>query len=220
MALGRKSSLKQTCVRKFAVLVGIVVCASAAQADTNKTLKNVAVLGGLLSSGYAWHLDQSWDCAQGYEIGLHQGKDAELSALGVQVSNFACNNELSTSDEGISIRFAPALMATHWRASSGAGAASTSELTIVPRISYTYPVGPVHLDLSFGIGASYLSETSVGQRQKSTHFQFSDELGFGISDPKGRYRVVFQYRHISNADIATPNNGVDFKGITLNMKTW
>jgi len=73
------------------------------------------------------------------------------------------------------------------------------------------------LDVGFGIGVSYLMDPSVGNRRKSTNFQFSDEFSFGISDGTDTYRVAYQYRHISNAGIGTLNNAVDFSGLTLTV---
>ncbi len=53
---------------------------------------------------------------------------------------------------------------------------------------------------------------------KSTEFQFSDELGIGISDASERVRLGYSYRHVSNANIDTPNNNVDFHGFTLTFR--
>jgi hypothetical protein len=74
-------------------------------------------------------------------------------------------------------------------------------------------VGPVYLDASFGLGPDLISKTSIGYQRKSTAFQFSDEMGIGISDAKKRVRLSYSYRHVSNLDIKTPNNGTNFVGI-------
>jgi hypothetical protein len=73
-------------------------------------------------------------------------------------------------------------------------------------------------DVTVGVGISLISKSSVGSRIKSTNFQFSDEIGFGVSDATDKLRIGFTYRHISNLDISVPNNGVDFRGLTLTYK--
>jgi hypothetical protein len=74
------------------------------------------------------------------------------------------------------------------------------------------------VDFSVGLGPTLVSETDIGTRQKSTKFQFSDELGLGISELSQRARLSFTYRHVSNADIQLPNNGVNFLGLGLTLK--
>jgi hypothetical protein len=43
-------------------------------------------------------------------------------------------------------------------------------------------------------------------------------MGIGISDAKQRVRLDFTYRHISNADIKLPNNGMNFLGVGLTYR--
>ena len=80
------------------------------------------------------------------------------------------------------------------------------------------PLQGMKLDATFGIGVSYLTETSIGSREKSTAFQFSDELSLGVSDNTETFRLAWQYRHISNLGIKNPNNPVDFRGVTLTIQ--
>lgn len=67
-----------------------------------------------------------------------------------------------------------------------------------------------------GIGAHYLSRTSIGGRRFSTRFQFGDHLGFGYRfGAKGAYDLSYRFQHLSNADIKKPNAGIDFHQIRL-----
>jgi hypothetical protein len=43
-------------------------------------------------------------------------------------------------------------------------------------------------------------------------------MGIGISDLSQRARLSFTYRHVSNADIQLPNNGVNFLGLGLTLQ--
>jgi hypothetical protein len=78
--------------------------------------------------------------------------------------------------------------------------------------------GGTNWDVEFGIGPDYLSEASIGNRQKSTNFQFSDHFGLGIGSRDGTWRLGFEFRHISNLSIQTPNAAVDFKGIAFSYR--
>ena len=83
---------------------------------------------------------------------------------------------------------------------------------------YGLQVGSAMVDFSVGLGPTLVSETDIGTRQKSTLFQFTDEMGIGISDLNQRARLAFTYRHVSNADIKLPNNGMNFIGFGLTYR--
>lgn len=62
-----------------------------------------------------------------------------------------------------------------------------------------------------GIGAAFLSETSLAGRGFSTTFQFENRLGIGIRGERWDFHA--RYLHYSNADIDKPNNGMDSFGV-------
>ena len=67
-----------------------------------------------------------------------------------------------------------------------------------------------------GIGPHLLSETSLGYKQYSTAFQFGSLIGFGLGfGDKGQYELSYRFQHISNADIKTPNNGINLHILRL-----
>lgn len=67
-----------------------------------------------------------------------------------------------------------------------------------------------------GIGARYLSGTTLGGKRLSTRFQFGDHIGFGYRfGPKGAFDLAYRYQHLSNADIKRPNDGLDFHQLRL-----
>lgn len=55
-------------------------------------------------------------------------------------------------------------------------------------------------------GASYITQVDS---QLGTQFEFTEELGFGIKDNKGKW-CGFEYRHFSNAGMSQINKGRDF----------
>ena len=74
----------------------------------------------------------------------------------------------------------------------------------------------VGLYLEGGIGAHYLSDTSLGGKRFSTQFQFGDHAGFGYRfGPKGAYDLSYRFQHLSNGGIKKPNEGIDFHQIRL-----
>ena len=67
-----------------------------------------------------------------------------------------------------------------------------------------------------GIGPHLISETRLGKQQYSTAFQFGSLMGFGVGfGDKGQYEISYRYQHLSNADIKTPNNGMNLHLLRL-----
>jgi hypothetical protein len=62
----------------------------------------------------------------------------------------------------------------------------------------------------FGIGPHLISETRLGKQQYSSALQFGSLIGFGVGfGDKGQYELSYRLQHISNADIKTPNQGMN-----------
>jgi lipid A 3-O-deacylase len=73
--------------------------------------------------------------------------------------------------------------------------------------------------LEFGIGAQYISATEIGTAKKSTHFQFGSIWGLGVKiGQQQRLGMGLRYWHLSNLDIETPNNGVDFYSLNISWR--
>jgi len=68
-----------------------------------------------------------------------------------------------------------------------------------------------------GLGAAWLSRESLGPRQLSTHFQFSERLGLGLAFG-GNWFAGWQYTHYSNGGIKEPNNGVDVHQLVIGAR--
>ena len=65
------------------------------------------------------------------------------------------------------------------------------------------------------IGAHFISDTHVNAgRDMGSAFQFGDHLGVGlVFGDKGQLDLGYRFQHLSNADIKSPNNGIDFQQI-------
>jgi hypothetical protein len=205
-------------LRRSAVLLlalGLLLGPSRAQAQ-EKPLLLAAIWGSLASYGLAAFHHDGFQCRvrPGYEVQVLA--DKELTAFAAGLSFVDCERPRWAGPVGM--RFDPLLLGAHWTARSGGGADFAAELAALPRIQHVLPLGPVRLDLQLAVGPALLSEPDVGTRHKSTRFQFSDELGFGLSDESGRLRVGWLFRHLSNAGLARPNNRVDFYGASLDVR--
>jgi lipid A 3-O-deacylase len=67
-----------------------------------------------------------------------------------------------------------------------------------------------------GLGTHLISETRLGKQQYSTAFQFGSLVGFGLGfGDRGQYEISYRYQHLSNADIKTPNQGMNLHLLRL-----
>lgn len=80
-----------------------------------------------------------------------------------------------------------------------------------------YGEGRVRPYGELGLGASLFSRDTLGGKEFSTHFQFSQHVGLGV-DVGGAWSVGWQYSHYSNADIERPNDGIDFHQIIASVR--
>ena len=71
--------------------------------------------------------------------------------------------------------------------------------------------------LEGAIGAHFLSKTRLNNRRAlGSSFNFGDHIGFGSNfGDKDRYELGYRFQHISNADLADPNDGINFHQIRL-----
>lgn len=206
--------------RRFLLTAVLMFLGIHAQAMDNTQRKNTVILAGLLTNTFAIsNRDRIQPCSTQLELGYQAGKDNKLYSNTVRAGFMRC--DMDTSDVlpwGIEFSVLPTGFASMWNTSSGTNGSSLYELGFVPIGQFGKAIGPVFVDASFGLGPDLISRTSIGHQRKSTLFQFTDEMGVGISDLKKRVRVSLTYRHISNLDIKTPNNGTNFVGLGLSYR--
>lgn len=93
------------------------------------------------------------------------------------------------------------------------GARDVLELGYSPVLRLQRPLDGGHAAffVEASIGVRLLSHTHVQERSLSTAFQFSDQLGLGWQwGAQGSNTLGLRLQHISNADIKTPNPGMNF----------
>ena len=223
------TSNKPLAASAAAVLLAAFALAAPARAETGAgtALKNTAIAGSVATWAVAlFNGAPVGDClvrgnsngpGSDWGLRLQGGKDAELKYGMVAAERRDCH---LTDALGWSLDVSPIVGASYWDAdSTSAYAHHAWDLAYVPMMHWRHPVASqTNFDVEFGIGPAYLSEASIGDRQKSTNFQFSDHFGLGVGSSDGKWRVGFEFRHISNLSIQTPNAAVDYKGIALSYR--
>jgi hypothetical protein len=215
--------------RAATLLAGLLALGStapaAAESGRGAALKNTAIAGTVVSYAAAFIKGAPvGSCfvhgsgAPGGDWGLRgqYGEDKELKFGSLGLERRAC--DLAHFD-GLSLDLAPVASVGYWQADSGSAYAQHAwDVAYVPMLYWRVPAGGVRFDLGFGIGPMLLSEADIGDRQKGTNFQFSDQFEAGLSSGDGKWRIAFAFRHVSNLDISSNNDAVDFKGVVVSWR--
>ncbi len=201
-----------------ATFLGLLAAQSSFAID-NETLKTTVVAAGILTNSFAIFNRNTFECKDTYKFGYQAAKDEELSSHSLNFSPMECKLDgASLLPKSVTFEVLPTVLGSVWNADFGPYGKQAFSLALIPMGRYGLQVGSAMVDFSVGLGPTLVSETDIGTRQKSTLFQFTDEMGIGISDLNQRARLAFTYRHVSNADIKLPNNGVNFLGLGLTLK--
>ncbi len=93
-------------------------------------------------------------------------------------------------------------------------------ITPVWRIVPAQSSGSVVPFAELAVGAHYISDHEIyNGRNMSTHFQFGDHVGAGLSlGPKHDWDVMLRFQHLSNAGLQNPNPGMNF--YQMRMTHW
>ena len=144
-------------------------------------------------------------------------KDRELRAASLGWRLGECTAWRSQA-LALALQLAPRLQLGAWQARQGEPRRLV-DAAFIPALRWDLgsPAAGLRLDLELGIGAGLISHSRIGERQKSTNFQFFDVMGLGLRSADSRWRLSLDYRHVSNADIRKPNQAVDFIGLSVEV---
>ena len=95
---------------------------------------------------------------------------------------------------------------TWWE--SGPQASARHSLSFAPVFVYEFNGQRFQPFVELGIGVSVFSGTRVGDRALGSAFNFEDRIGFGVRFNRDHV-VGIRAIHYSNADIASPNDGIE-----------
>lgn len=214
------SSQRRVVQLRSAALISLCLFAGSAHADRHIPYKQGAIFGAVITWGYALFAGLPLtDCRdRGLHLRGEYGVDAEISISSLGLYKHDCL--LKDSDIG-RLSYTPMLNLTHWSGDSTSSfSRSTFDIAAVPMIRWSPKLQswPVRLDVEFGVGVALLADPSIGNRLKTTSFQFSDHSGFGISNHSESWRLGFAFRHLSNLNLGIPNNGANFFGGSLEVR--
>jgi len=216
-------------VRKiFSVLISKLILltlaqvsvAGASEGGRHIVPKQAAILGTSATWAYLLLKGTSiTNCERkGVNLRAEHGVDAELSINAVGGYTHKC---LLREWSGLKLSYTPMVNITHWSGDPSSQFARTSyDVAFVPMIRFEPRLLwlPMRLDFEIGVGPALMEQTSIGNRVKSTHFQFSDHFGIGVSGMDRDWRLGFAFRHVSNLNLISPNNGVNFFGASFEIK--
>ena len=205
---------------RAAALLFLAIFSGSVQADPHVPYKQGAVFGAVATWAYVlWAGLPLMDCRdRGLHLRGEYGEDDELTISSLGLYKHDC---LLKDYDNARLSYTPMVNITHWSGDSTSRfSRSTFDIAAIPMIRWSPKLQslPVRLDVEFGVGVALLGEPSIGNRQKTTSFQFSDHSGFGISDHSGLWRLGFAFRHLSNLNLGTPNNGANFFGASLEVR--
>jgi lipid A 3-O-deacylase len=131
---------------------------------------------------------------------------------------------------GLGLRFGPVWSADwgNWKASlrpelelshfrytgAGPGPDSLNQVGGIGRLHLHYGEARLRPYAEAGLGVSLFSRDTLGGKDFSTRFQFSQHLGLGVELAKWGFAGL-QYSHYSNADIEKPNDGIDLHQVVV-----
>jgi lipid A 3-O-deacylase len=112
----------------------------------------------------------------------------------------------------------PELELSHFRYTgpAAAGPDSMNQIGAIALLHLHRGEGRIRPYAEAGLGVSLFSRDRLGDKDFSTRFQFSEHVGLGVEFAE-RWFAGLQYSHYSNADIETPNDGLDLHQIVVGM---
>lgn len=182
--------------------------------------KQAAIFGSVATWTYVLFTGRSiTNCSpKGLNLRAEYGEDAELSISSLGGYTHEC---LLRESSNWKLSYTPMVNLTYWSGDDTSDFARSSyDIAFIPmiRVEPKWSWLPLPIDIEVGVGPSLMEKTSIGDRVKTTNFQFSDHFGIGVSGKDRSWRAAFAFRHLSNSNLATPNNGVNFFGVSVEMK--
>ncbi|HWK62393.1 MAG TPA: acyloxyacyl hydrolase [Eoetvoesiella sp.] len=102
------------------------------------------------------------------------------------------------------------LGAAYWTADHSPGPSHAWQFSAIPFLRWTIDQ---RFYIEAGVGATVFTRTRFAGKEMSSAFQFGDHLGLGVYLSESS-RVGLRLSHFSNADIKTPNPGLNIVQLT------
>jgi hypothetical protein len=154
------------------------------------------------------------DLALFYGAGPQPGSDQRNSLAGVEYTFYSFERS-SRQHIQVGVSYAT------WR--TGAGSSHTVHaVSVYPQLTFysgrtskivnAMPEGVLPFFFMRMLGPMYISEKSLGLRNQARHFSFHAQHGAGLlfeTKWSAKGFAHFSWRHISNANLFSPNDGID-----------
>lgn len=100
---------------------------------------------------------------------------------------------------------------------AGEGPETMNQAGVIGLLRVVRGQGAVQPYVELGLGGALLSRTSLGAKEFSTAFQFSQHVGLGLQFAD-RLSAGWRYSHYSNGDIRNPNDGIDLHQFVIGAR--
>lgn len=154
--------------------------------------------------------------AEGMEVLARYGQDGgsyESAGLGLRFGSWWAKDL-----GGWKATLRPELELNHFRFSGTAsGPDNLNEAGGMGLLRFDRGTGGVQPYGEIGLGLAYFSHDRLGEKNFSTHYQFSEHLGLGMEFAE-RWFAGYRFSHYSNADIKKPNNGMDLHQLVIGVR--
>ncbi|MGN6581617.1 MAG: acyloxyacyl hydrolase [Bordetella sp.] len=174
---------------------------------TGVKLQILAGLAGLAVAGFV-PMAQAQTANPGTQggIGIHYGAGNRYSRFGLQYETAS----LWTHSFGGSlgrVDLTPEFGVAYWQAHGGQQPSSAWQLSAIPMFRWWLGTSQ-RFYIEAGVGPTVFNHVSFAGKYYSTAFQFGDHIGMGYLLDK-HSRIGVRFSHFSNADIKTPNPGME-----------
>lgn len=70
------------------------------------------------------------------------------------------------------------------------------------------------------LGPTFIDGKKLGEREQAEHFVFQAQVGVGLVAPGDDWFIAASYKHFSNADLFSPNDGIDLRFVLTLGRRW
>jgi hypothetical protein len=70
------------------------------------------------------------------------------------------------------------------------------------------------------LGPTFIDGKRLGEREQAERFVFQAQVGAGLIAPDNSWFVAVSYKHFSNADLFSPNDGIDLPFVLTLGQRW
>ena len=150
-----------------------------------------------------------------YGGGTHEGSHQRNTAVGV---DFAFYKHERSQRQHLLVGVSYSYLSTDTPANDHIHAFSIyPQISLFPnsdgKLAGTFPEWAKPYFFVRALGASYISANRLGEREQANHFAFQAQIGIGLQLDFGQERkgiVSLSWKHFSNANLFSDNDGFDF----------